>query len=171
MPEHEEKPKSSMATFFMNLLGEEGYRPWIDENGDIAFKSEHRLIVIRVGYEEKDIDREFFHMYIPSVFEIKTDTDRAIMEQVAKLVTLSLKVVKISVLNDRVIASVESFISPIQAVQDVFERYTRVLHQGYWECQNGYAYFRRIENDGLQELESDFESGNDEIYPCSDSAE
>lgn len=101
-------------------LSEEGYRPQLDEDGDISFKSEGKYYIIQ-GYQN---DAEFIRLIAPNLWEID---DPATLEQAyiqANKVTCDIKSAKVFVNRDEtnVWASIELFMPDSEVFIAVFPR-------------------------------------------------
>lgn len=114
---------SSKQDFFLEFLKEEGYRPQLDEDGDVIFKHEAQTYLLFV----EDGDDNYFRLVYPAFWEISSPDE----EEKASLFTMEInaemKVVKLYQLGDKVWAGVEMFCDPIENCKSVFQRCLRVL--------------------------------------------
>jgi len=115
------------AERYLTFLADEGYRPRIDTNGNVAFKCEGRSYVIRI--DEKD--DQFFCLSYPNFWRIESDEELVQVKEAALAVTAEQKVVKIFPVGDtNTWATIELFCFPPQTFTDVFARCLRALRTG-----------------------------------------
>jgi hypothetical protein len=108
-------------------LTEEGYRPWIDEDGNVAFKCEGRVYVIEI--DEKD--EEFFCLVYRNFWAIESDDELAQVKEAALVVAADIKVVKVFPVEDTEIwASIELFCFPPQTFTAVFDHCLNAMRDG-----------------------------------------
>jgi hypothetical protein len=118
------------AERYLTFLAEEGYRPRIDANGNVAFKCEGRNYVIKIDEE----DEEFFYLVYPNFWRIESDEELVQVNEAALAVTADCKVVKIFPVGDtNTWATIELFCYPPQTVKDVFDRCLSTLRTGVEE--------------------------------------
>ena len=115
------------AERYLEFLAEEGYRPKINANGNVAFKCEGRNYLIAI--DEKD--EAFFYLVYPDFWPIKSDEELARVMEAALAVIADTKVVKIFPVGDtNTWASIELFCYPPEAFKGAFERCLRALRGG-----------------------------------------
>jgi hypothetical protein len=118
------------AERYLTFLAEEGFRPRIDANGNVAFKYEGGSYVIEI-FEN---DEEYFRLKYPYFWRIKNDEELAQVKETALAVTAEYKAVKILLAGDtNTSASVELFCSPPQTFTAVFNRCLRALRDAVKE--------------------------------------
>ena len=137
--------KQRYAEMFRQYLMTEGYRPTVDEDGDVVFKSEGATFLIIL--DEKD--SEFFRLAAPNFWSIEDEEEREQVKAACLEVTKAIKVAKVFPVRDNTWATIEMFVSPIQSVQDVFGKCLRGLHH----AMNAF----RKEMHSLQGKAGDFE--------------
>ncbi|PYE52025.1 winged-helix domain-containing protein [Deinococcus yavapaiensis] len=107
VPPVTEPTVSPKAAAYLDFLSEEGFRPQLDQDGDVSFKFEggHYVLFTR------DPDPRFFHLLYPFFFEHDPDEDGPRVLATAMHVTKDVKVAKVYPAggND-VSASVELFL-------------------------------------------------------------
>jgi hypothetical protein len=98
---------------YMNWLTEQGYRPELDKDGDVAFK--HERINFVLFSNEKD--ETFFRLMVPFFWELESEeeTERA-TKTIMKLNT-DYKAAKFYIMQEDVCVAIESF---YQKPEDVF---------------------------------------------------
>lgn len=120
-----EQPSPSPARLaqqmlYMNFLAAEGYRPSIDEDGDVAFKREGRNYFIGVDEE----DSEFFRVCLPNIWAIESEPERRRVIAAADYASGETKVAKVftvSSYKDVWVCS-ELFVPQPEDFKSVFER-------------------------------------------------
>ncbi len=99
-----------------DFLLDEGFRPEIDEAGDVTFRFEGRFYYVSI-YED---DPGFFHLVFPNFWEIEDKEERIRALEAANQVNRDTKTIKIYInAFDNVSCSVECFM----AKPDDFEAY------------------------------------------------
>jgi hypothetical protein len=115
------------ADKYLDFLAEEGYRPSIDDNGDVAFKCEGRRYVIEID----ENDEEYFCLAYPDFWSIESDEELSQVMEAAVAVTADSKVVKIYPVEDTdTWATIELFCSPPETFKTVFDRCLSALRAG-----------------------------------------
>ncbi len=116
--------KYNQAQMFFDFLVSEGYRPEIDEDGDVLFRREGRVYLILVDED----DDEFFRLVFPNFWSIDNEFEREKAEKAALYASAKTKVAKVFTVRDNVWASIEMFCSPLENFKPVFERSIRALN-------------------------------------------
>ena len=98
---------ATLQNVCMEFLQEEGYRPSIDDDGDIMFKSQGSTLFI-CTYNDDDV---YLKVMLPGFWSIESDQERAKVYYVANKVASEYKVAKVNVIKDNTYASCEIFIS------------------------------------------------------------
>ncbi|GHU24074.1 hypothetical protein FACS1894164_09820 [Spirochaetia bacterium] len=111
--------KSDLQNMYLNYLQEEGYRPNIDEDGDVHFKSEGDNYYIIVN----DDDPEFFQLLYPNFWEIESEDERIDVALAASYATMQTKVAKIYLTDyDDTSVSVEIYLNNPEDFKTMFPR-------------------------------------------------
>ena len=113
----------SLAAIYVEFLEREGYRPTIDDAGDVLFKCEGRCYYLMVD----DDDPIYFRLLFPNFWSIDgpLEHQRALLS--AAEVTAEIKVAKIYVLGDDTQAAAEMFLAAPDDLPRVFDRALRAL--------------------------------------------
>lgn len=113
----------SQAEAYLEFLRSEGFRPILDDAGDIVFKCEGRFYLITVDED----DPLYFRLVFPNFWSLDSDAERHWARIVAAEVTAEYKVVKIFPQHDDIQASAEVFIARPEDFRAVFERCVAAL--------------------------------------------
>jgi hypothetical protein len=109
--------RAERAQTYFDFLAEEGFRPTLDEDGDVVFKVEGYMYYVSI--EE---DEQFFRLIFPNFWPLENRAERERAERAALAVTSHLKVVKVLPTERGVLATVEMFCAPPESVLPVFHR-------------------------------------------------
>jgi hypothetical protein len=91
----------------LDALLDEGYRPTIDEDGDVAFKAQGQLVFVRCVPSEPPLMRVFGQWIIGD----DVPGDELVRLRAANAVTGALNLVKTTVHDDRLVVAVDLVIS------------------------------------------------------------
>ncbi|MBN2199503.1 MAG: hypothetical protein JW747_06585 [Candidatus Aminicenantes bacterium] len=118
--------KAELQKMYMDYLTEEGYKPEIDEDGDVRFKREGRNYFIQVD----DKDLEFFRLVFPNFWPIESEEERTQVLAAADVSNAKSKVAKVYTVRDNIWASIEIFVAKPEHFKDVFKRSISALENG-----------------------------------------
>ena len=110
--------KADRVRVFCDFLKDEGYRPEVDEDGDIVFKSEGNTYLIIL----EENDEEYFRLVFPTFWSIESSEERKKVERAALKATADTKVAKVFPVRDDTWAAVELFASSLDDIKSVFSR-------------------------------------------------
>ncbi|WP_052351809.1 YbjN domain-containing protein [Deinococcus pimensis] len=116
---HTPNPK---AAAYLDFLAQEGYRPRLDEDGDVAFQYQGGHFYL----DTRGADPQYFQLTFPWFHEF-TPEERPRVLEVAATVTAESKVVKIYPQGNDTMATVELFLPDGDAWRPVFTRAVRSL--------------------------------------------
>lgn len=91
----------------LDALLDEGYRPTIDEDGDVAFKAQGQLVFVRCVPSEPPLMRVFGQWIIGE----DVPGDELVRLRAANAVTGALNLVKTTVHDDRLVVAVDLVVS------------------------------------------------------------
>jgi len=117
---------SKFTDMIINYLAEEGYRPKIDEDGDIVFKVEGGTYF--VSFDEKDPN--FFSIVYPNFWEIESEEERERVLENSSEANAKCKAAKIYVVKDNTFATIEMFMESPEQFMGVVERCISALRYG-----------------------------------------
>ncbi|MSR31979.1 MAG: hypothetical protein EXR99_10785 [Gemmataceae bacterium] len=108
---------------YLEFLKEEGYRPTLDDDGDIVFKHEGQTYILFA----ETIDSSYFRLALPAFWEISSPDEEEKGIHLCMELNAELKVVKVYQLGDKLWAAVEMFCDPVETFKPVLTRCLRVL--------------------------------------------
>ncbi len=121
--------KVSLADRYMDFLTVEGYRPSVDDDGDVLFKHEGGHYYISVA----DEDELFFQLVYPRFWSIEDEDERQRVLSSANEINLRFKVVKIYTRDGDTTATLECFMSSLDDFKAYFERCMRAVQRAVSE--------------------------------------
>ena len=127
--------KEELQTLYMDYLKGEGFRPEIDEDGDVVFKREGKLYFIAID----ETDPHFFRLVFPNFWEIESFVEH---QKVLLAIDYSNRLSKVSKLHtttDNVWAGVETFVEDPKDFEPHFYRYIASIENG---VRNYVSYMR-----------------------------
>ncbi|GLW64028.1 hypothetical protein Arub01_22720 [Actinomadura rubrobrunea] len=116
--------KNELRDYWMNLLQKEGFRPEVDDDGDIVFKFEGGWYYIFPGEDDM-----YFHLIYPNFWPIESEEERARALLAANEATRETKVAKVFLAGngENVWATAELFCGDPSAVEPVLNRCLRAI--------------------------------------------
>ncbi|HWG85640.1 MAG TPA: YbjN domain-containing protein [Deinococcales bacterium] len=108
---------------YLDFLAEEGFRPKLDDDGDITFKYQGRRYLLWANED----DEAFFRLAAVYIWPIESDEERARALEAANDVNRGTKVGKVYLTQDDVWCAVELLFDPPEQFRGVFERALGVL--------------------------------------------
>lgn len=106
----------------LEFLKTQGFCPEVDEHGGIIFKYQMATFL----FINNDEDEEFFQLAMPHIYQV-TDDNRDIVLEAANKTNTSMKVAKISVLDDSVWVFFEILLDQSPDVKDIIPRALIIL--------------------------------------------
>ncbi len=134
--------EEQIQALYMETLAEEGYRPKMDEDGDIVFKSEGKTLYIRM-YPD---DTEYLQLVLPNFWKIESEEERELANIAANYATRVTKVAKVFTTKANTCASIEMFLP-------VPEQFAKVINRCVCALRNGAEHFA----EKMQEMEQEDE--------------
>jgi len=145
--------EEQIQALYVETLAEEGYRPKLDEDGDILFKAEGRTLYIRM-YPE---DTEYLQLVLPNFWKIESEEERENAHIAANHATRLTKVAKVFVTKANTCASIEMFL-PEPSL------FAKILNRSVAALRNGVEHFA----EKMQDLESEEEDEPSEFGESED---
>ncbi len=107
-----------LRTMYVKFLGDEGYRPAVDKDGDVTFKREGKTYFVSI--DEKD--PKFFMVVLPNIWPIENATERTQVMKAADKVNGGSKVAKVYTKSNNVWISTEMFLPDQHDFATIFAR-------------------------------------------------
>lgn len=120
------KEKAAMQKMYMDYLTEEGYRPEIDSDGDVQFKSEGRTYFINVVED----DPTYFRVVLANIWPIESENERTQCLIAVDYSNAKAKVTKSYLVKDNIWVGIEIFIPESKDFEKVFKRCMSALNNG-----------------------------------------
>ena len=111
-------PTTTKLDLYREHLASEGFRPEVDEDGDLSFRHERKSLCIFVHED----DRTFFRLAFPAFFECEGPEEEARALRVANRLNKSLKVGKLVIADGYAWVNVELFFDEPADFRPVFDR-------------------------------------------------
>ena len=117
-------PPVDWRAFYARLLELEGYKPSIDDDGDLRFKHENWHLCLNRDAR----DAEYFRLILPNFWSLDGDAERVRAERAADRVNRQMKVAKVhSAAGRSMWATVEMFVAEPGHAAPVLMRCIRIL--------------------------------------------
>jgi hypothetical protein len=117
---------------YSDFLLEQGYRPSVDEDGDVTFKYEGGFYYLSVS-EDDDL---FFQLVYARFWNLEDEDERLRGINAANEINMRFKVVKVYIRNDDTSATIECFMHHPNDFQSYFERSLRALQRAVYEFRD-----------------------------------
>ena len=116
----------ALQKMYVEYLADEGFRPEVDEDGDVQFKSEGRTYFIDVAED----DQLYFRVALPNIWPIENETERTQCYIACDYANAQSKVAKAYLVKDNIWVGIETFIAEPEDFKVVFKRCMRELDGG-----------------------------------------
>jgi Putative bacterial sensory transduction regulator len=108
---------------YFDYLLEQGFAPKVDKEGDVVFKFEGKTFYISI--HEKD--EQYFRLIMPNFWSIDHEAEMIKALRVCNDINTELKVGKVSIIRDNVMATAEMFIEENPILDQFFMRTLNVV--------------------------------------------
>lgn len=115
----------TLRSMYVKFLGEKGYKPKVDKDGDVLFYVDDRTYFIDV--HEKDV--EFFMVALANIWPIESATERAKVLKAVSEVNANAKGAKVYMKEDDVWVTLEMFVADPRDYSLVFDRVMESIDQ------------------------------------------
>lgn len=122
----ESKEKKELQKMYMDYLTAEGYRPELDSDGDVQFKSEGKTYFINVVED----DPTYFRVVLANIWPIESEEERAQCLVAVDYSNAKSKVAKSYLVKDNIWVGIEIFIPEADDFKAVFKRSMGALNNG-----------------------------------------
>ncbi|RMF03966.1 MAG: hypothetical protein D6772_01365 [Bacteroidetes bacterium] len=116
--QEQEWTEKSLQQMYLDFLGEEGYRPEVDGDGDVRFKSEGLTYFIDVD----EGDTEYFAIMLANIYEVESAEERIRALEACNTVSSTAKVIKGQIINDYIWLTAEVFVPDPRDFKSIFSR-------------------------------------------------
>jgi hypothetical protein len=110
--------KEKRQQTYMKFLEANGYRPELDQDGDVAFKHEGGNYIIQID-EGDDV---YFRLIYPNFWEIESEQERSDVLVASTVANAGIKCAKVFMLRDNVWAVVEIFLAKPEDYEKLLSR-------------------------------------------------
>lgn len=121
-----EMSKTSLQELYTTFLDEEGYKPEIDEDGDVRFKREGKTYFINADAE----DAICFRLVLANIWPIESEEERDQVRLAMDHCNSMAKVAKAYMVRDDVWVAIETFIAKPEDFRTIFDRSLSALDHG-----------------------------------------
>jgi len=126
MAQKASKEKEALQKMYMDYLEEEGYKPEIDSDGDVQFKSEGKTYFINVLED----DPMYFRVVLANIWPIESEEERQQVLVAVDYSNAKAKVTKSYMVKDNVWVGIEIFLPKPEDFTAVFSRCMSALNNG-----------------------------------------
>lgn len=131
LPVHAQKGGKDLSAkdlqkLYSDYLSGEGYKPEVDEDGDVRFKREGKTYFINVDPE----DTECFRLVLANIWPIESEEERAQVMVAMDHCNAQAKVAKAYMVRDNVWVAIETFIAKPDDFKTIFKRSLSALDHG-----------------------------------------
>jgi hypothetical protein len=122
----------SRTEIVRGYLADNGYRPEIDDDGDVRFMKEGGNYFIHAP----ESDETFFRVVYPNFWPIESEEERTQVYAACNHANARVKVAKVFTVRDNVWASLELLFADDKAFEPIFERGVGLLQYAVSEFAN-----------------------------------
>jgi hypothetical protein len=115
-----------LQKMYQEFLVDEGYKPEVDEDGDVRFKREGKTYFINVEAE----DPECFRLVLANIWPIESEEERGQALVAMDHCNAQAKVAKAYMVKDNVWVAIETFIAKPEDFKAIFKRSLSALDHG-----------------------------------------
>jgi hypothetical protein len=115
-----------LQKMYQEFLSDEGYKPEIDEDGDVRFKREGKTYFINVEAS----DPECFRVVLANIWPIESEDERKQVMVAMDHCNAQAKVAKAYMVKDNVWVAIETFIAKPEDFKAIFQRSLSALDHG-----------------------------------------
>ena len=120
------KEKEALQKMYMDYLEKEGYKPEIDSDGDVQFKSEGKTYFINVLED----DPTYFRVVLANIWPIESEEERQQVLVAVDYSNAKAKVTKSYMVKDNVWVGIEVFLPKAEDFEAIFARCMSALNNG-----------------------------------------
>lgn len=118
--------KQDLQELYSTFLSHEGYKPEVDEDGDVRFKRESKTYFINVDAA----DTSSFRLVLANIWPMDNEEERAEVRIAMDHCNALAKVAKAYMVRDNVWVAIETFIARPEDFKVIFQRSLTALDHG-----------------------------------------
>lgn len=118
--------KKELQDLYVTYLTDEGFKPEVDEDGDVRFKREGKTYFINVD----EADTASFRLVLANIWPIESQEERAEVRIAMDHCNALAKVAKAYMVRDNVWVAIETFIARPRDFEVIFQRSLDALDHG-----------------------------------------
>ncbi len=118
--------KAELQKLYTGFLDKEGYKPEVDEDGDVRFKREGKTYFINVDVD----DAICFRLVLANIWPIESEEERLQVRVAMDHCNGMAKVAKAYMVRDDVWVAIETFIAKPEDFKVIFDRSLSALDHG-----------------------------------------
>jgi hypothetical protein len=122
----DDKEKKAVQKMYSKYLSDEGFKPEVDEDGDVRFKREGKTYFINVDPS----DPMCFRLVLANIWPIENEEERAQVRVAMDHCNAQAKVAKAYMVRDNVWVAIETFIPKAEDFEAIFKRSLSALDYG-----------------------------------------
>lgn len=118
--------RSELQGIYKDYLAEEGFKPDLDDDGDVKFKREGKTYFIQINEQ----DPEFFRIVFPNFWKIEDEGERLKAFRAAEWANRKTKCCKVFMMQNNMWASIEAFLPKPDDFKPIFMRCLSAMETG-----------------------------------------
>lgn len=118
--------RAQIQGMYKDYLAEEGFKPDLDDDGDVRFKREGKTYFIQVNEE----DPEFFRLVFPNFWKIEDEADLLKVLRAADWANRKTKSCKVFMMQDNMWATIEAFLPKSDDFKPILMRCLSAMETG-----------------------------------------
>ncbi len=112
------RTREELQKLYLDALEKEGYRPELDQDGDVRFRHEGSSYFIEV----REDDPMFFRVVLPNFWDIESPKERARIIEAANTTCSDIKVAKVFIVRNDTWCAVELFLAQQEHFIPILQR-------------------------------------------------
>ena len=117
-PTPQRRSREELQKFYIDTLEGMGYRPELDDDGDVRFRHEGHSYFVEV----RDDDPMFFRVVLPNFWDIESPEERVRVVEAANSATGETKIAKVFIVRESTWCAVELFLPEQESFVPILQR-------------------------------------------------
>ena len=117
-PPPPKRTREALQQLYSSTLEQEGYRPELDDDGDVRFRHEGSSFFIEV----REDDPVFFRLVMPNFWDIESPAERLRVIEAANHACSEVKIAKVFIIRDSTWCAVELFLPSQEQFKSILQR-------------------------------------------------